>query len=1588
MRIVQFVGLVILTVGLLHHDALAQVEQIGSNNICAQEAPWNRNDGLDPRAASIRSADDWWAPKTSSAHPASGLAGAWSFELRGVDLPNGMATAGQVHFRQEGEGYHCDNQIGCGYKPGPDNAKWLFSGERWAHVGDAPDALETPVDITPKDIELSDNGSFTTPQERYNPFPALSGRFDPDSPDRIVGTWTLDWAGETDTGSAILTRIKPKITAIKFISEITHVIAPGETGCVVLNYSKESWGSGNSSRGNRPRFYVEIIGDNFPAFSRDWVKMWIDPRTRLEIDSASPKAIFEFDPSGRWTGKVLGYRLRVNIWPWSRWGPKVLHVEGQPVTFDYYVQPRYPVQLDAPMLKLVEGHFPKQPAPGQATHVGFRLVNMPAHEARAVVADIAFFDASSMEPAPGLKVQSPVCQPYGEGAARCTIEALATAQHAEFEFQIPMPDNGLRWVATWKHEGSEADTHTRQGHIQADPSPQIIYTFSLSDQDGAFRPQTSDYLYPYPASGRGSVQRREVIVFGKNLPEKFADPAQIVSADPALSYLPRFGAAYQSRYDAAWTDVSRRFKIPLDQLKSSYQLLLLDASITGRPLPGAKSFTLNGKTANWDLKFGGLQARVEFVREVQDPQSGATRAEVLETAYAPERVRVRVTTSQALPLEHIPLVVRLQKTNRTPIQTRVARGEPAAVTQNTIRVTATNSFGRPTEYLSDPIRLVDKGRAHLSPPPKPGDLPVDVFLSGRGPDQLSVEVDAGFIAQSFLLEMTRARHDLPISVTPARFRHPHDPNQTSDMLLKTALQRAAACHDVNIQDWDALSLQASERLTRRVVITYQHHTRTTLVRMAHHAAMLMLRDHLVEKLNTQLILYNHILSSELAQKGYLKAMRLSLDDSSVALNRTKVTAPDGTQVEFGGWPLYENIEHLADRFGTTPEAMARWRLRATAEAIANLSTGISAAAERARAVGDCEVEALLKLTGVGFEAVIASLSPRLMRLNDSVDATGTRRLFWEPDLAARFWITDISRLARRWAQQTQTASDDNKRLLLLFSAATAPVTAGSTGSLFYLLTGTNLATTAVGVADDWTQVHDSRIELDFSRDAAVVLGFARNDQAIRKAVSWHSAYNKTLLAIGMTAFDLASVKEEVAVALFRQKDVVLKGQLAAARIPRGGLRAMGPVERQQVRLFAIRAKAREIASGPEVLIASERRAIDAVEADFRAARTELIREGDRSAQLGTGGELVLPSPFDAKTAIVRFEPVDLNAARQGVRGTIPEEAPVIRMAQAQGGSSTAPPPRVSSGASSGSDPAATVVLPAPDLPKDLMGKLVAAGDNVHARGRALAGEVLLVPPLSGGQPVPFVLGEVRGSGSFSSVLEPITPYADYPTLVKVNFGGHDAAEVYGEAALRNIPSPRFLLPRKIMHVEVKPDATGAAGLFHSVSVVEDMGPPASILIQSGKATDLHRAAIRAALDDINGAGYVFLDFKLNNFSIVERNGRTLVAFFDFGGIVRVKGSNPAIAREMQNVVVGPWLDQRAQLADAGINWPLDSGLLPLLPTQGRKELIFERYADQFADLDQLGVRSPDQLGFWPSAGDELDPATVQLFTSARRGSTD
>src|SRR5205807_9252102 len=138
---------------------------------------------------------------------------------------------------------------------------------------------------------------------------------------------------------------------------------------------------------------------------------------------------------------------------------------------------------------------------------------------------------------------------------------------------------------------------------------------------------------------------------------------------------------------------------------------------------------------------------------------------------------------------------------------------------------------------------------------------------------------------------------------------------------------------------------------------------------------------------------------------------------------------------------------------------------------------------KATALADSDVQGLLELTGQGFDAVVQSLIPKLMRPNQS--GGGLR---WEPDNTARaavrsvYQTWDLIQARKHWSELDTAES----LVLASFIPYLLPGTALRIGLIVF-----NLASTAYNSYEALAQEQKQSEEQLFALGASGVLGSDR-----------------------------------------------------------------------------------------------------------------------------------------------------------------------------------------------------------------------------------------------------------------------------------------------------------------------------------------------------------------------------------------------------------------------------------------------------------------------------------------------------------------
>ena len=1220
----------------------------------------------------------------------------------------------------------------------------------------------------------------------------------------------------------------------------------------------------------------------------------------------------------------------------------------------------YPFLIEKPALAFVYGHHPSRPVAGKPVTLGFRLINLPDLATAELELHFTFLDAEGNQ-----VTAAPVddcCERVDDDQAiKCALGSIRAGAFREVAFRVnALPGSGLRWGVPVVRGGEPSEMW--DGEVKAPTGLTLEKALVLEDQTGQVAAGSNVFAYRYPSPNGNDHRLRTIFVIGKELPQKPGDPFNLRSKDPTigyslLAYPDTDNVAHKDRYERGWARARRWWKLPPNApLPEGYRALLIQARLGPGVLPGEKSLGIAGRFVDWDLRFGGLHGQIEFIRGAVEREY-----EILETVYSPERFKVRIRTSEGLPVAKLPILLHKIGRDGSKSTVKLSAGPDglASLAPN----------GYPRVFVSNPVRLVDKGRSNLTPPPQGSDLPLEVQLAGAGPVALQAEIDPEFSKSSFEMTITPQLAQVRIVSSPGRTETALRPTPR-DWTFKSALRKAAAIANQPVDDWETVSQQRATEIKRYVVTTFfVDRARKKEITIGHHAAMLLMRDAYLETLEDQSKTLERFLAGPVALKSYLEAMRPHALDRKFPINRIKVKAPDGTRVEYGYWALPYDDAFLMRRFGKTASEISRWRIEATREAITRMRAEMKQLADEARSIEDKDIKALLQLTGLGFETIKRRLIPRLMLLRQSSDPNeALPRLFWVPDNGAqggRFWVNDLESVARTVQRIDREADQDNKLLLAGVTLASLPVTmSGYSGAMVFAM-GMDLSALTAGAAMEFHEVYQSQAELDYSRRAAVVLGFERNEEALKNAKSWLEGATSVGIQAYGTYLNVLGMNEQAILAWCRSARHVAKGARVTQSLQLRGINSLSEIERRHAALFSLRAKMRELAEGRGVLSRVERAAIDSVES-----------AASRSSVAGTQ---TLPPP--GVSGFVTSPPRPAGAAGQTFDDLITLPPEVRRSAwriefDSQPGQQTISLARMESEMVLPATVSWTPARPGAPAAENLTASQIFQRGGVRKWkdiGNKLRGKVIRV----GGEE--FKLGDFFGGGSFTGAFQRrIRPGDQFPMTIKLTWrriGNVQAetgaiADELGLGYLREIDSPNIRIARHFRTIEIA-DTSGHGQYLAKIVIEENLGRTAKQSLTkrvNQLLTPEEQQCYVRAMRDLNEAGYFWPENKWDNFGFLRENGMLKLTVLDPGGILKVKGATPAAraatARRLQSYVNGPFEDILAELEMTRGRSFGEKFRLGL-----RKGLIKEN-AEFIDDLDQLG--DFQNMPFNPYASEKFD----------------
>lgn len=703
---------------------------------------------------------------------------------------------------------------------------------------------------------------------------------------------------------------------------------------------------------------------------------------------------------------------------------------------------------------------------------------------------------------------------WGENSASLPLLALPETDRGRVTLELSVSDALL--AGTWRYRshrflGRAADGWGRDGLVEVDesgvawtigaeswrrPQPVVYGALAIEDQLALtlFTDGTSAAVFPYPfgKAERPTGKSRHLFVFGKELPRDFRRELEIEAIDPGIEYVEvarqdEAADPYKSKFFA---DGFRRLRERLqagpdaDAAVADLDAIVLRADLSADAAPGVNGFRLNGQDVDWLLQFGDNTAQLRIVRAI-----GRTGGRYEATGYLfpGELVRVEIETAHVLPVESIPVIVGV---DGRPLLLGDGDGIPAG-----------RDADNPRIYRTDYIRLA------------PAAMGAAVDL--RAGDGL-----AGIpVRQGSRVSVVLGRPGL-ISVPPGIaqatvFETAGDTGVGGDW--SRWLDRAAECAG-ETGAGVALETATADEVSKLLIQSGASRFpipgwMETEVSIGQHAAMLILRDSFVRLLENNRAQFARIVGDQeiLAFRRHMEPL---VRQGATPLTRIEVDRIGGGRIDFV-WTFEKEI--LAELNDGRIDEVERWAIDATRQALGRYKELMAAASERARGIDSCDVEALLRLTGSGFEPVARIAKTKMMM---PVPGLG----LWVPDFRARAWIDTIALVGDRVRVQDKVAAEDRQNALMAVGLATIPVAivGGAVGSAAAIVAtaAVDVFDVAYGVYGEIDEKWAGDAEVAFAKGAADVLGMQRLARAEAEQRPWSTVFVRLGYVVGPAAVGL------------------------------------------------------------------------------------------------------------------------------------------------------------------------------------------------------------------------------------------------------------------------------------------------------------------------------------------------------------------------------------------------------------------------------------------------------------------------------------
>lgn len=661
-------------------------------------------------------------------------------------------------------------------------------------------------------------------------------------------------------------------------------------------------------------------------------------------------------------------------------------------------------------------------------------------------------------------------------------------------------DFALRNDGTGAAEMTGVETWSR-------PEARPVLAFPLEDQFATTYAQ-ADYPEPFGADGRLTkpiADRRLIAFFGRDLPREYRDGIRLESLDEGITYsiyrmawdFARAGADQWPRR-RAFEMLERRLGRGIARRFEDHDLVILDARIAKGVVPGPKTFRLNGAEAAWHLNFGDWSGRFSISRDL-----GFNQSEAADVVVPGETIFVEVRLDRELPIDAFPMLIAVGGTDGRSLRYVLFGGKRAHY--------LARDPEEPRRYISEPIEIVDPEYLPLLP---------------RGSRAIAVLPGEKILALPAGDPVLRLRPSLAEAAVIQSPRHfsaylTGDPSARG-RTWSDAVKAAASCSGASAPDIDSLSDRQADEYSDTIVSSVSTGlwdgepswwtTLSTRVKVGEFAGAIFLRDTLVDLLRRKHGELRRGLDDD-GVAGFRELIAADVFGQFAALTSIEVDAPGGGRIPYA---LTFSDARLKADYGLEGAALERFKTLSTIQARARYGEAVGKTIEETVALGDCDLDALLKITGFHLGPVRQVARQMALRLEPVPLPGGNERPRFVADRRARAWIDRVEIVATALAEQKAIQKLDNAILMVAAGVAALPLALSEAPGALVAMFLIDTADLVLAGYDLGANLREVASETRFAVGASALLGPRLYDEATARRYEWVAHYFG-VVAAGMGA---------------------------------------------------------------------------------------------------------------------------------------------------------------------------------------------------------------------------------------------------------------------------------------------------------------------------------------------------------------------------------------------------------------------------------------------------------------------------------------